>query len=169
MSSEGAARPVVGVSNEEFRRACGRFATGVAIAAVIDDKGIPHGLTVSSFTSVSLEPPLILICLGHAVTNIEEFRRARYFGLSFLDERQRSLADRFAQKGHDRFDGVGWYAGESGAPIISDCLCGMECGAYQRVSSGDHDIFVGEVLRTDIREGAPLLYFASRYRRLTVE
>jgi flavin reductase (DIM6/NTAB) family NADH-FMN oxidoreductase RutF len=169
MSSEGVARPAAGVSSEEFRHACGRFATGVAIAAVSDENGAPHGLTVSSFTSVSLEPPLILICLGHAVTNIEEFRRARYFGLSFLHEGQRPLADRFAQKGHDKFDGIAWYAGESGAPIISDCLCGIECAAYQRVTSGDHDIFVGEVIRTDIREGAALVYYASRYRRLTSE
>jgi len=169
MSSEGVARPIAAVSSEEFRHACGRFATGVAIAAVTDENGVPHGLTISSFTSVSLEPPLILICLGHAVTNIEEFRRARYFSLSFLEERQRSLSDRFAQKGHDKFDGIGWYAGESGAPLIADCLCSMECAAYQRVTSGDHDIFVGEVIRTEVREGAPLLYYASRYRHLAPE
>ncbi|MBV9742284.1 MAG: flavin reductase family protein [Acidobacteriia bacterium] len=169
MSSDGVQSRLALVSSNEFRRACGRFATGVAIAAVLDDTGVPHGLTVSSFTSVSLEPPLILICLGHAVTNIEEFRRARYFGLSFLYEEQRPLSDRFAQKGHDRFDGVPWYAGESGAPLLSNALGAVECAAYQRFTSGDHDIFVGEVIRTEAREGAPLIYYASRYRRLREE
>jgi flavin reductase (DIM6/NTAB) family NADH-FMN oxidoreductase RutF len=169
MSSEGVQSRLAAVSNDEFRRACGRFATGVAIAAVTDEAGVPHGLTVSSFTSVSLEPPLVLICLGHAVTNIEEFRRARYFGLSFLCEEQRPISDRFAQKGHDRFDGISWYPGESGAPLLSKALGAVECAAYQRLTSGDHDIFVGEVIRTAVRDGAPLLYYASRYRRLQAE
>jgi flavin reductase (DIM6/NTAB) family NADH-FMN oxidoreductase RutF len=169
MSSEGAVRQMAAVSSDEFRRACGRFATGVAVAAVMDESGVPHGLTVSSFTSVSLEPPLILICLGHAVTNIEEFRRARHFGLSFLREEQRPLSDRFAQKGHDRFDGVDWYAGESGAPLIANCVGAIECAAYQRFTSGDHDIFVGEVMRSEVGEGSPLLYYASRYRGLAPE
>jgi flavin reductase (DIM6/NTAB) family NADH-FMN oxidoreductase RutF len=169
MSSEGVASRMAGVSSDEFRRACGRFATGIAVAAVMDDLGVPHGLTVSSFTSVSLEPPLILICLGHAVTNIEEFRRSRHLGLSFLCEEQRYLSDRFAQKGHDRFDGVAWYVGETGAPLLADSLAAIECAAYQRFTSGDHDIIVGEVIRTDVREGSPLIYFASRYRRLLTE
>ena len=85
------------VSSDEFRRACGRFATGVAVAAVLDREGAPHGLTVSSFTSVSLHPPLILICLGHAVTNIEEFRHASHFGLSILREEERRISERFAR------------------------------------------------------------------------
>jgi flavin reductase (DIM6/NTAB) family NADH-FMN oxidoreductase RutF len=169
MSSEGVVSQKVAVSSEEFRRACGRFATGVAIAAVTDESGIPHGLTVSSFTSVSLEPPLILICLGHAVTNIEEFRRSRYLGLSFLSEEQRPLSDRFARKGHDRFDGVAWYRGETGAPLITGALGAMECGAYQRLTSGDHDIFVTEVMHTVVRDGSPLINYASRYRSLCPE
>ena len=169
MSSEGVQSRLALVSSDEFRRACGRFATGVAIAAVLDERGTPHGLTVSSFTSVSLEPPLVLICLGHAVTNIEQFRRARYLGLSFLNEEQRPLSDRFARKGYDRFDGVDWYCGETGAPLISGALGAMECATYQRFTSGGHDIFVTEVMRTQIGEGSPLIYFASRYRALCTE
>src|SRR5690349_9317331 len=98
MSSEG-----LTVTSEEFRRACGRFATGVTVATVIDRKGVPHGLTVSSFTSVSLDPPLILICLGHAVTVIDAFRGASHFGINVLEESQRDLSERFARRGFDRF------------------------------------------------------------------
>jgi flavin reductase (DIM6/NTAB) family NADH-FMN oxidoreductase RutF len=166
MSSEGVERRLAAVSNEEFRHACGRFATGVAIAAVRDESGVPHGLTVSSFTSVSLDPPLVLICLGHAVTNIEEFRHSRYFGLSFLREDQRAISEHFARKGADKFDGVNWYAGESGVPLIANALAAIECVAYQRVTSGDHDIFVGEVVHVEVANGAPLIYYASNYRIL---
>ena len=90
---------MVPVTSEEFRRACGRFATGVTIATVLDAKGKPHGLTVSSFASVSLHPPLILICLGHDVAAIKHFRAGRYFAVNVLTEAQRPLSDRFARKG----------------------------------------------------------------------
>jgi len=166
MSSEGVQSRMAAVSNDEFRRACGRFATGVAVASVVDRQGTPHGLTVSSFTSVSLEPPLVLICLGQAVTNIEEFREARHFGISILGEDARSISDRFARKGCDRFDGVEWYSGETGVPLMAGALATIECAAHQRFPSGDHDIFVGEVLRTSIRDGNPLIFYASEYRGL---
>jgi flavin reductase (DIM6/NTAB) family NADH-FMN oxidoreductase RutF len=157
------------VSSDEFRHACGRFATGVVVAAVLDPEGTPHGLTVSSFTSVSLHPPLVLICLGHAVTNIEEFRQASHFGLSILGEEDRHLSQRFAQKGHDRFDGVDWQRGETGAPLLTHALATLECAAHQRFSSGDHDILVGEVLRAHAKDHAPLVHFAGRYRKLALD
>ena len=84
MSSERYAGQRAAVTGEEFRRACGRFATGVTIASVMDAQGSPHGLTVSSFTSVSLDPPLVLICLGHAVSAIHHFRAASHFGINIL-------------------------------------------------------------------------------------
>jgi len=169
MSSEGVGRRMAPVSADAFRHACGRFATGVAIAAVMDESGTARGLTVSSFTAVSLEPPLVLICLGRAVTNIEEFRRARHFSLSFLRKEQRDLSSHFAQKGHDRFNGVAWRGGETGAPLIVGALGALECALYQRFTSGDHDIFVGEVVYAEAAEGSPLIHYASRYRRLAEE
>jgi flavin reductase (DIM6/NTAB) family NADH-FMN oxidoreductase RutF len=169
MSSEGVESRMAPVSAEAFRHACGRFATGVAIAAVMDESGVPHGLTVSSFASVSLEPPLILICLGHAVTNIEEFRRSRYFSLSFLREDQVHLSNHFARKGQDRFTGVAWSSGNTGAPLIEDALGTLECILYQRFTSGDHDIFVGEVVRAGATDGSPLIHFSGRYRTLAPE
>jgi flavin reductase (DIM6/NTAB) family NADH-FMN oxidoreductase RutF len=155
-----------GVPADAFRRACGRFATGVAVATVLDRQGAPHGLTVSSFTSVSLDPPLVLICLGHDVTVIDAFRAARFFGINVLTEAQRELSERFARKGSDRFDGLPWHPGSTGVPLIPGALAAMECVAEQRIPSGDHDIFIGRLVDTRLGEGKPLLYFSSRYHSL---
>jgi flavin reductase (DIM6/NTAB) family NADH-FMN oxidoreductase RutF len=166
MSSEGGRPGEKPVTSQEFRRACGQFATGVTIASVLDANGAPHGLTVNSFTSVSLDPPLILICLGHAVTCIDAFRESRHFGINVLAESQQELSDRFARKGEDRFDGLKWYRGESGVPLLPGVLTAIECRLHQRIASGDHDIFVGEMIAAHVDEGEPLLYFSGRYRGL---
>ncbi len=155
-----------GVSADDFRRACGRFATGVAVATVLDRLGAPHGLTVSSFTSVSLDPPLVLICLGHEVSAIDAFRAAPFFGINVLTEDQQELSERFARKGFDRFDGLPWQPGATGVPLIPGALAALECAVEQRIPSGDHDIFVGRMVAAQIGEGKPLLYFSSRYSTL---
>jgi flavin reductase (DIM6/NTAB) family NADH-FMN oxidoreductase RutF len=166
MSSERNGGSPASVSSDLFRRACGRFATGISIATVLDPVGEPHGLTVSSFTSVSLEPPLILICLGHAVSCIEIFRAASHFGINVLGEDQRPLSEHFARKGHDRFGSLEWRRGETGVPLLPDVLAVMECALKRRVTAGDHDIFIGEMVHAHVREGSPLVHYASRYRRL---
>lgn len=166
MSSEGLSAGVAPVTSEDFRRACGRFATGVTIASVLDGQGVPHGLTVSSFTSVSLRPPLILICLGHEVTVIDIFRAARYFGISVLAENQREISERFARKGQDRFNGLEWHRGQTGVPLLGGVLASIECVVDQRFTAGDHDIFVGEMVNAQVAEGEPLIHFSSRYRAL---
>ncbi len=168
MSSEGSSSRVAPVTSDEFRRACGRFATGVTVAGILDEEGAPHGLTVSSFTSVSLDPPLILICLGHAVTMIEAFRRAKFFGISVLGVDQRDISDRFARKGFDRFEGVGWRRGANGAPLLNDSLAAIECAVRHRYVAGDHDILVGEMVAAQVSEGEPLIHFGSRYRTLAI-
>jgi flavin reductase (DIM6/NTAB) family NADH-FMN oxidoreductase RutF len=154
------------VTADEFRRACGRFATGVTVATVLDSQSVPHGLTVSSFTSVSLDPPLVLICIGHAVTCIDAFRAASHFALNVLSADQRGLSERFARKGHDRFDGTPWERGVTGAPLLPGSLAKIECAVHERFTSGDHDIFVGRMVRAEVAEGDPLLYYASRYREI---
>jgi flavin reductase (DIM6/NTAB) family NADH-FMN oxidoreductase RutF len=154
------------VTSEEFRRACGRFATGVTVASVLDATGAPHGLTVNSFAAVSLKPPLVLICLGHEVTIIEHFRAAKHFGINILTEGQRDLSDRFARKGQDRFDGLEWHPGETGVPLLAGVLAAIECAVHHRFTSGDHDVFVGEMVGARVAKGDPLIYFASRYRGL---
>jgi flavin reductase (DIM6/NTAB) family NADH-FMN oxidoreductase RutF len=169
MSSAGLPESPQAVSSDVFRRACSRFATGVAIAGAIDSNGAPHGLTVSSFSSVSLDPPLILICLGHAIAAIDVFRQSRHFGLSVLHENQRALSERFAMRVDDRFDFLDWRRGESGVPLIDGALAAMECETRHRVSAGDHDIFIAEMLRATIGDGRPLIHFASEYSRLSLD
>ena len=162
MSSEA------GVTPAEFRRACGRFLTGVTIASVLDAQGTPHGLTVSSFTSVSLDPPLILICLGHRVSVIDAFRASAHFGINVLAENQRDLAERFSRKRQDRFDALNWRRGKTGVPILAGVLAAIECAVRQRFTAGDHDVFVGEMVAARVAGGTPLIHFASHYRRLDV-
>jgi flavin reductase (DIM6/NTAB) family NADH-FMN oxidoreductase RutF len=154
------------VQAQEFTRACARFATGVAVASVRDAAGNPHGLTVSSFTSVSLDPPLVLVCIAHSTTSIDAFRRAKHFGVSVLAADQKEISDRFARKGQDRFEGVGWAPGECGVPLLSGALATFECAATSCVTAGDHDIFIGTVVHTRISDSQPLVYFGSKYRGL---
>jgi flavin reductase (DIM6/NTAB) family NADH-FMN oxidoreductase RutF len=166
MSSDPSRERFAPVASELFRRACGRFPKGVAIAGAVDAEGTPHGLTVSSFTSVSLSPPLVLICLGHEVTSIDVFREASHFGISLLREDQCEISERFARKGEDRFDGLEWRRGETGVPLLEGALATMECAVRQRIAAGDHDIFVGEMVRAEVGDGTPLVHFGGAYRRL---
>ncbi len=166
MSREGDRERAEPVSSNQFRRACGRFATGVTIAGAMDANGVPHGLTVNSFSSVSLDPPLILICLGHAIAAIDVFRQARHFGLSVLRASQRDLSERFAAPMDNRFGSLAWSQGKTGAPLLDSVLAQIECVTVRRVSTGDHDILIGEMVAAKVEEGEPLIYFASEYRSL---
>jgi flavin reductase (DIM6/NTAB) family NADH-FMN oxidoreductase RutF len=166
MSREGLRPLATAVSSLEFRRACGRFSTGVAIAGAIGPAGSPHGLTVNSFSSVSLEPPLVLICLGHATAVIDYFREARAFGLSVLRAGQQALSERFAAPMDNRFDGLDWRLGNSGAPLLDGVLAHIECLTVQRIPAGDHDIFIGVMSEARVFEGEALIYLASVYRSL---
>lgn len=150
----------------DFRRCCGQFATGVAVACVMGLDGAPHGLTVNSFTSVSLNPPLILICLGHDSAILDLFRQQARFGLSFLRAEQRDLSNQFATRGRDRFQGVDWHTGPSGVPLLNASLADMECAVEQTVTAGDHDILIARVESSVIHGGLPLLYFNSAYAAL---
>ena len=169
MSREGLPEPPQAVSSEVFRRACGRFATGVAIAGAIDANGVPHGLTVNSFSSVSLDPPLISICLGHAIAAIAVFRQSRHFGLSILRENQRDISERFAMRLDDRFESIAWRRGETGVPLLDGVLATIECETRHRVAAGDHDIFIGEMLRASVNDGEPLIHFTGEYGRLSLD
>jgi flavin reductase (DIM6/NTAB) family NADH-FMN oxidoreductase RutF len=133
------------------------------VATVLGPDGSPHGMTANSFTSVSCDPPLVLFCVDHRTSILTSFRSMVHFGINVLSEEQRDLSMRFAQKGHDRFDQVPWIAGQTGVPLIEDALASFECRVTQRVTAGDHDIIIGEVLTARMREGRPLLFFNSNY------
>ena len=155
------------LSPSDFRRACAQFATGVAVLTTTDSTGSPHGLTVNSFTSVSAEPPLVLVCIDLKCSLLVHFRTSDYFAVNILAVDQQSLSERFAANIDARFDGVLWSSGSTGAPVLGGTCCSMECRVLERICAGDHVILIGEVVGADIAGGAPLLYYASGYRSLT--
>jgi flavin reductase (DIM6/NTAB) family NADH-FMN oxidoreductase RutF len=151
---------------EEFRKACARYATGVAVATVTSPDGSPEGLTVNSFTSVSLEPPLILVCIAKTATAYLSFQVAKAFVVNVLREDQIDLSQHFASSKSLRFDGVAWRSGVHGAPVLDGALAVLECAMHDSFDAGDHTVFIGLVERVESHEGPPLLYFASAYRKL---
>ncbi len=149
-----------------FRRACAQFATGVAIASAKDAEGQPHGMTINSFTSVSMDPPMVLICVDYTANLLSIFEQCGQYGLSFLSRQQQALSTRFAQRGQNRFGGMPWVAGSTGVPLIPGALAHLECRIAKSVAAGDHTVLIAEVVSADIQSGSPLLFFGSGYRSL---
>jgi len=147
----------------QFRLACARFATGITVSTALAPDGTPHGFTANSFTSVSMEPPLVLICVDHRANVLRHFEQATHFGVNVLAADQEALSVRFAERGLDRFEGIDWHAGATGVPLLGGALARFECATRQTVSAGDHTIILGEVLHAEWEEGTPLLYFARAY------
>jgi len=155
------------LDRETFRKVCGRFATGIAVATVRGRDGKPTGLTINSFASVSAAPPLVLICIDYRCSALADFRSNSWFAVNILTEAQQDLSVRFAESQGDRFAGVSWREGETGAPLLEGCLAALECCVSQVVEAGDHAIFLAEVVRGEwLEDGRPLLYFASSYGTL---
>jgi len=149
-----------------FRRAMGQFATGITVVTGRDPEGRPFGLTVNSFTSVSLEPPLVLFCLANRSELNAALGLTKRYAVSILSEEHEDLSNRFAKPGADRFAGLEMVEGEHGLPLVPGALAWLECRVTDVHPGGDHAIYVGEVLRIEVRPGRPLLYHASAYRRL---
>ena len=147
----------------QFRRACARFATGITVSTALAPDGTPHGFTANSFTSVSMEPPMVLICVDHRANVLRHFEQAAHFGVNILAESQEALSVRFAERGLDRFVGIEWRPGETGVPLLAGALARFECATRQTISAGDHTIILGEVMHAEWEVGAPLLYYASAY------
>lgn len=147
----------------QFRRACACFTTGITVSTARGADGTPHGFTANSFTSVSMEPPLILICVDNKANVLRHFEQAKHFGVNILAEHQEAISVRFAERGLDRFSSIDWHPGETGVPLLDRALARFECATLQTIPGGDHTIFLGEVLHADWQEGAPLLYYARSY------
>ena len=157
------------VKPAEFRTVCSRFATGVAVLAVLDEEGNPHGLTVNSFTSVSADPPLVLVCVDDVSGLLPYFQQPSTYALSFLGEHQRDLSIRFASVPERRFDGVDWHRGETtGMPLLDGAIGWMECRIRERIPAGDHHVLLAEVTaaKADDGSGLPLVFFNSAYTAL---
>jgi len=150
-----------------LRDALGCFATGVTVVTARTADGRPLGLTANSFTSVSLDPPLLLVCIANSAGSAEALRDAGHFAVNVLQIGQQPVSNLFASRTEDRFGGTGWSEGESGAPVLHGSLSSFECRRHAVHEGGDHFILVGEVVcaRFEPRRD-PLLYFRGKYRRL---
>lgn len=151
-----------------FRQALAQFASGVTVVATLDAEERPQGLTVSAFCSVSLDPPLVLVCVDNRSETHAGFVRSRLFGVSVLAEHQQDISQRFATLGPDK-NLFPFVPGQSGAPLVPGALAQLECRLHAAHEAGDHRIYVGEVVRVEVQPGRPLLYHATGYRRLAPE
>ena len=148
-----------------FRSVLGRFATGVTVVTARDDRG-DHGMTVSAFSSLSLEPPLILVCVAHDAMMTPVMATTKDFVVNILSDGQEALSRRFSSKLDDRFVGIGFTRGEQEVVILDDVQAWMECRVMHRYVEGDHTIITGAVERAHARDARPLLYYRGGYAQL---
>jgi flavin reductase (DIM6/NTAB) family NADH-FMN oxidoreductase RutF len=156
------------LDSQELRRVLGHFATGVTVITTKDLTGAPFGLTANAFTSLSLNPPLILICVDKGAQCYGCFADPNVFTVNFLREDQEEISRRFATKGADKFAGLNWHEGTNGAAVLNGAIGYLECKIVQSYDGGDHTIIIGEVLNAVATGGQPLLFFRGKYRRLPI-
>jgi len=154
------------IDSQKLRWVLGHFATGVTIITTKDIAGAPFGLTANAFTSLSLDPPLVLICVDKAAQCYSCFVESNVFTVNFLCEDQEGISRCFATKGVDKFAGLNWHEGAYGAAVLDDAIGYLECKIVQSYEGGDHTIIVGEVLNGLAGGGRPLLFFKGKYQRL---
>jgi flavin reductase (DIM6/NTAB) family NADH-FMN oxidoreductase RutF len=151
----------------EFRHALRSFAAGVTVVTTREPDGRPSGLTASAFTSVSLDPPLVLVCVDHAATAHPAFRAHGWFAVNVLRREQEAVSRRFAETRSDKFEGVPCHDGRTGLPLLDGALATLECRLVGAHEAGDHTIFVGAVEAAVVGGGRPLVYFHGGYHGLT--
>jgi len=161
---------VMSISQAEFRKAMGSFATGVTVIT-LDYEGQVHGMTANAFTSVSLDPLLVLVCVDHHARTHARLRAKKRFGVNILAEDQQAISEYYArasathqhaeQEAGARFDRT-----QHGTPVLHGALAYLECRLHSAQDAGDHTIFIAEVEDVVVREGDPLLYFRGDYRRI---
>lgn len=156
---------IVAVEEAEFRKAMSCFASGVTVVTT-EHEGAQLGITVSAFSSLSLEPPLVLVCIEKSTHIHDVIGKAERFAVNVLHEGQQEISNQFASRADDRFEGIPVEAGRLKLPLLSDALAAVECRLHASLPGGDHTIFVGEVIGTHMRNGNPLLYYRSAYRKL---
>jgi flavin reductase (DIM6/NTAB) family NADH-FMN oxidoreductase RutF len=154
------------IDHDSFRAVLGRFASGVTVITALDEAGNDQGMTVSAFCSLSLDPPLILFCVDREASMYKSLGETTGFIVNILSESQEPLARRFSGPDPNRFDGIGYERGLTGAAILDDVLGYLECRRIEFHSGGDHRIYVGEVEVARSREGRPLLYYRGGYAQL---
>jgi flavin reductase (DIM6/NTAB) family NADH-FMN oxidoreductase RutF len=155
------------IEKNELRRIMGHFATGVTIITSRRAAGELHGLTANAFTSVSLVPPLLLICVDKNAESYPCFSETKVFTVNILASDQEGLSRKFAVSGGNKFEGVSYRIGGNGAPILNGALAYIECTVAKEVDAGDHTVYLGEIQEAETpHEGKPLLFFRGGYREL---
>ncbi|MCP4327151.1 MAG: flavin reductase family protein [Alphaproteobacteria bacterium] len=155
-------------TSQEFRNALGRYASGVTIVTTADPQGRPVGMTASSFGSVSLDPPLVLFCLGRDADRFGDFTACEHFAINILGDDHAHLSERFAQVGTDNWQDLDYETWTLGCPILTQAIAVLECSKAQVHEAGDHLIIVGHVVALAVadRESGPLIHHRGAYRRL---
>jgi flavin reductase (DIM6/NTAB) family NADH-FMN oxidoreductase RutF len=152
---------------DDFRRILGHFAAGVTVVTTCDGEARPTGLTASAFTSVSLEPPLVLVCVDHKSNSYPALLESGRFAVNILRLEQEPISRHFASTLLDKFAAVPFHLSSLGVPVIEGALAHLECVTVSAHEAGDHTIFVGRVEQAGLGEGEPLLYYRGRYNRLS--
>lgn len=157
------------LTTTDFRKAMGCFATGVTIITV-DQDGEIHGMTANAFSSVSLDPPLILVCVDQRAKTHAHLHARKRFGVNVLSSGQRTISEYYAKSSvahqHAEEAGASFVRTAHGTPVLEGALAYLECRLHSTQPAGDHTIFIAEVEQVEIREGEPLLYFRSQYRTM---
>lgn len=154
------------VSKDDFRSAVAHFATGVTVITTVDDEGQPHSMTANSFTSVCMEPPVVLVCVAHGTNTFGFLEKAGRFGVNILRKEQEELGGYFAKRPEDRQGGVeySYTSGKDGVPYLNDSMVFLACHVVGTHVYGDHTIFLGEVDEVQQHEsGKPLMFYRSRW------
>jgi flavin reductase (DIM6/NTAB) family NADH-FMN oxidoreductase RutF len=154
------------IEKNQLRQIMGHFATGVTVITTLNQAGELHGLTANAFTSVSLEPPLLLISVDKKAESWPAFEESKVFTVNILADTQEALSRKFAVSGGNKFEGVAYRIGANGAPILDGVLTYIECTLYAAYDGGDHSIYLGEIQQAETLEGKPLLFFRGGYRAL---
>ena len=152
----------------EFRQALGTFMTGVTVVTTINERGDPIGFTANSFTSVSLDPPLVLACLAKKSGNCESFAKGKSYAINILAENQENVSGVFASPIADRFAQVEWHKEITGSPIIDNVAAWLDCDMHEVVDAGDHLIFIGNVKAFGHSDQSPLGYLRGNYVRFSL-
>jgi len=152
-----------------LRETLGCFPTGVVVATTLDSDDMPIGITINSFSSVSLEPALILWSIALNTPSLNAFRQHPAFAINILSTAQKSLCMQFAQPSEDKFAGVDWHAGYKGTPVIDNALAVLQCRTFRRYEGGDHEIYLGEVMQVDSTDQQPLVFHRGKLVQLADE
>ena len=156
------------IDSDTFRAVLGRFASGVTIITARDETGVDHGMTVSAFSSLSLDPTLVLVCISRDASMLPVMLGHPAFGINILSSQQEAYSRRFAAEENDRFEGIAFRRGQNGVVLLEDALAHMECHVVSHHEAGDHTIFIAEIDRAEpmAHEGRPLLYYRGGYAQL---